>query len=875
MAGAAPRVDCLAGFRCPAGRLAAGRPRVLGLGAEVFLSTGSELVYAYDRQARQPSAVYEFPGQVWHLELLAPRQALYVLCARKGVYFVPLDTPSRSVSHAGGTIEDDELPPGVTAVGPDACLFPDATLCAFTLLDDLLVTMAQGTATWKMQLFERPCPGPDPRPGAQIGEVVFPAGPPSARDPGEPPAMHFLPVLCCVSPPNSRAPQSHLPGPGGFTLQSALFGLLFGADAALLESPVVLCGLPDGQLCCMVLKTLVNLREAPGDPRALVRILHHLEEPVVFIGALRTEPQAQEAVGQGLLGEDTHANCVVALGHHGRMLAIKASRDEAGNLVPELREYRLPGPILCAACGGGGHVYHGTPSDLCVVDLAQGIAPEDRTQSGLPPLLCPASLSICSIVALSVSPGAPEEDTELLVLSARGRLMACHLARDPVAACPARMTAAQAGQKIRDLLSGIGSISERVFSLKKAVDQRNQALMCLHEALDVSCALLSRQGSPKPIACSTTITWSRQGLREELTATCRLENRGAHSLGPGWTWCLQVLSSAHAFELDTAGTTTTYTVPVHQLAPGAWREVTLSLGSGEDGTPELPVTVSCALFYSVREVVRGALAPPGSTEDPHCKACPPDLLPTRDGICLPLGEHTVDLLQCLRFPGLAAPGTQATRPTAPTADPVDTFLGACREQGSEPVGPTALRAKYLPPSVASARVSVELLRAALENVYTGVPLCCATLQWLLAENAVVDVVRARALSSVQGVAPDGADIRLSVHEVALTDLCPAGPIQAMEIQVESASLADVCRTHHAVIGRIQTMVVERAARGSSPPDLRVQCLRQMHTNHEALLREVQALRDRLSLEDEASSRTTAEQLLQVYQQLRSPSLVLL
>lgn len=43
---------------------------------------------------------------------------------------------------------------------------------------------------------------------------------------------------------------------------------------------------------------------------------------------------------------------------------------------------------------------------------------------------------------------------------------------------------------------------------------------------------------------------------------------------------------------------------------------------------------------------------------------------------------------------------------------------------------------------------------------------------------------------------------------------------------------------------------------------------------QALLQEVQTLRDRLCTEDEASSCTTAERLLQVYRQLRSPSLLL-
>lgn len=55
----------------------------------------------------------------------------------------------------------------------------------------------------------------------------------------------------------------------------------------------------------------------------------------------------------------------------------------------------------------------------------------------------------------------------------------------------------------------------------------------------------------------------------------------------------------------------------------------------------------------------------------------------------------------------------------------------------------------------------------------GVSLCCATLQWLLAENAAVDIVRARALSSVQGVAPDGTDVHLIIREVSRGSALPS------------------------------------------------------------------------------------------------------
>lgn len=297
-------------------------------------------------------------------------------------------------------------------VDPDACVLPDAALCAFTVLDDVLVTLAQGPTQWKMQLFECPRAGEEPRPGGQVGEVQLSTCTPPGGVPGEPTAPCFLPVLCCVFPPDSRAPHGHPQGCGCFMLEEALFGLLFGVDATLLQSPVVLCGLPDGQLCCVALKALVTSELAPGDPKVLVKILHHLEEPVIFIGALRAEPQEEEAVRELLPVENVHSDCLVALGHQGRTLAIRASWSESGNLVPELREYYLPGPVLCAACGRDGHMYHSTPSDLCVVDLTRRDStwnPEkpDGAIGSLPSTLCPASLNICSALALCVTARAP------------------------------------------------------------------------------------------------------------------------------------------------------------------------------------------------------------------------------------------------------------------------------------------------------------------------------------------------------------------------------------------------------------------------------------------------------------------------------------
>ena len=52
---------------------------------------------------------------------------------------------------------------------------------------------------------------------------------------------------------------------------------------------------------------------------------------------------------------------------------------------------------------------------------------------------------------------------------------------------------------------------------------------------------------------------------------------------------------------------------------------------------------------------------------------------------------------------------------------------------------------------------------------------------------------------------------LVLSQVAVNDLSPAGPIQAVEILMESPSLAHMCRMHHAVIRRIQVW-----SRGAQP-----------------------------------------------------------
>lgn len=267
-------------------------------------------------------------------------------------------------------------------------------------------------------------------------------------------------------------------------------------------------------------------------------------------------------------------------------------------------------------------------------------------------------------------------------------------------------------------LLGVVSVPCRVSFLKKAVDQRNKAITSLNEAMNVSCALLSSQEGTRPISCTIATSWSRLELRDMLMATCTLENSSSFSLDQGWTLCIQVLTSSSALDLDGAGSAFTYTIPVDRLGPGSRREVTLPLGPSESGMLDLPVTMSCWLYYSLKEVVGGALAPSDPLEVPYLEKLPLNL-PKQEGVCLPLCKRTVDMLQCLRFPGVASQPTQAPCMPGSACEPVETFLKACQAPGIEPTGAASLRAKYLPPSTASIRVSAVLLRTALEDGHSG------------------------------------------------------------------------------------------------------------------------------------------------------------
>lgn len=199
------------------------------------------------------------------------------------------------------------------------------------------------------------------------------------------------PVLICVhssdaTPPSASTSPSELTlSSSHFHLQPVLFKLLFGIDATLAKSPVVLCGLPDGCLYILPLRL----------PASQLRVLHSLEQPVVFVGTCSAE--------------ETGAHGLVAVGEMGRVVLIRAKREgpDKEECSAGFIESCVPGPVLCG-CTHKNSLYYSTGSDLLRLDLSVGSLIKEDQEKDVEEsrkadyfLHSPVSLNVCRVITFA------------------------------------------------------------------------------------------------------------------------------------------------------------------------------------------------------------------------------------------------------------------------------------------------------------------------------------------------------------------------------------------------------------------------------------------------------------------------------------------
>ncbi|KAL7372231.1 hypothetical protein ABVT39_012532 [Epinephelus coioides] len=831
-------------------------PRVKrDFGTNVLLCTGSDEVYVFT-QERKLTAVLQFPGPVSDLVESHDKQLLYVAC-RTGVYCVSLQV---LLSRAQSSPADASSDPAELKVSSESLVVAEEGVSSLLHVSSVLLTLTHRDTTWVLTLYQ-----------SSKYEMLTSSRVVSGlvhNDTERQTGRRRRPVLICVycsdATPTSEATLSD----DHFRLEPVLFKSLFGVDAALAKSPVILCGLPDGCLYFFPLRL----------PGSQLRVLHSLEQPIVFVGA-------SDVVETGL----RHAQCLVAVGELGRVVLIRM--DKGGDSRTSFIEGCVPGPVMCG-CVDKSCLYYSTGSDLLVLDLSEGSSGregqernEETTSKTDATLQSPTSLNVCRVVALAEPTCNTAGEVQLLGLSVRGQLQKITL---PVGREDARLSkvpSTQAGRSIRDLLSAIGDICERASLLKTAIKSKNHILRHLNQVLNISFLLIASTNSEehlpiqeKPIRCHGITSWSRLLQKDSLNLTCVLDNSSPYVLEQGWMLSIAVFPLSYPPTAGGGSSSTNILFPFHNLHPGEKLEVSLPLAAADDTS--LPVTVSCSLIFSLTALLGEEAAD----------------LPGLQSSCisLPLNTLTVDWLHALQVNSPIAAHQKATSQSSNTTDTIQAFIRSnrirCggRGEGGESASKPE-REQYL----ASIRVSSELLRDTLVLQSSDLDVqgpnvapqnvCLSLLEWLLCEGCGgVKMGHQRdnitlSTSVVHARGPNGHNVKLTAKEVNVGEesMRKEESLATVEVQVESLSIAAVCGLHHAVLRRIQTLLQRAPERAASTKTVQSLGLRQALQRAEHLQRQIDQSRISGAFGVGVSTGQMDRSLLIVYRALRENPLLII
>ncbi|KAK1881957.1 Fanconi anemia core complex-associated protein 100 [Dissostichus eleginoides] len=598
-------------------------------------------------------------------------------------------------------------------------------------------------------------------------------------------------------------------------------------------------------------------------PGSRLRVLHSLEQPVVFVGS--------SGPGQ----------CLVAVGELGRVVLMKAdkggSAEGRGNVFIE---GCVPGPVVCG-CVDKNTLYYSTGSDLLLLDLSEGKSGEEgqgkdeETRRKMDAALqSPTSLNVCRVVALAPPTCNTAVVVELLGLSVRGQLQRIRL---PVRTEDSRLSSgsdSQVGRSVRDLLSSIGDVCERASVLKTSIKSKNQILQHLNQVLNISFLLMAGANGEEhpplqenPIRCRASTRWSRLLQEDSLTLTCVLDNSSAYVLERGWTLSITVFPLCPPPSAGGENLSTNFSFPFQNLHPGETLEVCLPLAAA--GESSFPVTVSCSLLFSLTSLLGEEAAN----------------LPALQSSCisLPLNTLTVDWLHALQ---VSSPKASQEKITPHATDAIEAFLRSHRIRcGGKAEGGGEGGLKYS----ASVRVSAELLRDTLMVVKSSdldpagtktAPenVCLSLLEWLLSEGPggvttgqKGDTIALRG-SVVHAQSLNRHAVKLTAKEV---NVGVEESLNTVEVQVHSSSIAAVCGLHHAVLRRVQTLLQRAPERAASTKRVQSLGLREALQRAEHLLQQIQQSRVSGVFSGGASTEQMSRTLLNVYRELRENPLLII
>ncbi|XP_061564700.1 Fanconi anemia core complex-associated protein 100 [Cololabis saira] len=721
-----------------------------------------------------------------------------------GVYCVDL----QSLLHrAHNSSDDTSSGPAELKISSEFLIVGAHQVSSLLLVGSVLLTLCQTDAAWLLTLYKTPQQAQH-RYYEVLGSFSLPLVSPALQGSADSnTGLTKRPVLVCVhsgdtttTPPSSLAASDATLSPAHFHLEPVLFKLLFGVDAALAKSPVILCGLPDGRLCFLPLHV----------PASRLRVLHSLEQPVVFVGAsVATETNPG------------FAQCLLAVGKRGRVVLIKTEkgRAEGESSFAGFTEGCVAGPVECSIVDKNC-LYYSTGSDLLILNLLDESPGKDgdekATRTTAAALQSPTSLNVCGVIALAEPTCNAAGEVQLLGLSARGQLSQINLPVGRRDSGSLQIPSSNVGRSVRDLLSAIGDVCERASVLRTLIKSKNQILRQLNQVVNISFLLKATTNAAEhlptkdqPIRCHATASWSRLLQKNSLNLACVLDNSSPYILERGWTLSITVspLSCSSSAREETSSTN--FSFPFHNLHPGDTTEVTVPIAAAGDAS--FPMTVTCSLIFSLSSLLGEEEVANISDFQSRC-------------FSFPLNALTVDWLHTLQA---ISPRASHNTPTSPPAvmemDAVRAFLssrlincgGGMDRRGESASKPE----KYS----ASVRVSSQLLRDTLRLNSESAPrdLSCSLLNWLLSEDHGGVKMRCKAetidSSVVHALAANEVRVKLTAKEMNVESehLKKAESLVSIDVQMESSSIAAVCGLHHAVLCRIQKLLLRAPEKAAS------------------------------------------------------------
>nr|XP_002732199.1 PREDICTED: Fanconi anemia-associated protein of 100 kDa-like [Saccoglossus kowalevskii] len=445
-------------------------------------------------------------------------------------------------------------------------------------------------------------------------------------------------ILVCSMPSSVDKPRVH--SEKILFLEPSYFSMLFGPENCLTDCPVILMSTPDGRIFYLPMKNLKNDIPAGGFSLPIFP-LYNMEERLMNIHDMYLHSPKMDAVTT----EEAPSNALVLVGNSGKIVIIS---NQKGRL--NFKVYNVRGPVLCSSvhCTSQLLVYC-TQSNTYIARITNANSCDARNSSKfnshaalLPNVLTPVDTGICGVLdVICTNTGHEAGSVHLSALKHNGQVVKITMKtgnhEDDITTYT---TAAIAGQKIKELLSLISSVSEKLVEQNTKIDTVNCALEELNQAAHIACTI--NDGSVDSLEsgfkCVVVPYVKDRGCTCEYGVTIKLTNDSPWILTSSWCWIICIQDR----QVWSEGTAKQITKSVHfnHLQPGDFHEIDIPLDCDDDVQFSLPITVSSYLHFNTLQVMERL--------DINAAFPESDITLSENGICLQLSTDMLDVLHFLR-----------------------------------------------------------------------------------------------------------------------------------------------------------------------------------------------------------------------------------